>query len=156
MPEIYYIYKITNKLNGKFYIGKHKQLENEPFDRYWGSGKILNQAFNKYGKENFTKEIIEECTKENINEREIYWIEKLNARCGNYNVSRGGKGGNSTVGTKVYTNGINRKYLKSGEKIHIEYYMKKIYYLKNNEILVKRIKTLINRKFVDLKQADKK
>lgn len=114
---MYYIYKITNKLNGKFYIGQHKTVKNEPFDRYWGSGKLIKEAINKYGKENFTKEIIEECTKENINEREIYWIDKLNAREGNYNISIGGGCVDSTIGTKVYNNGKNLKYIRIGDLV---------------------------------------
>ena len=49
------IYKTTNLVNGKIYIGKDKN--NNP--SYLGSGKILKLAIKKYGKENFTKETIE-------------------------------------------------------------------------------------------------
>lgn len=46
-----YIYKITNELNGKIYIGQHKACHFE--DRYWGSGKLIKYAIKKYGVENF-------------------------------------------------------------------------------------------------------
>lgn len=86
------IYKTTNLINGKFYIGKDKN--NNP--EYIGSGKLLNQAIEKYGIENFFKEVLEECNNEiELNEREIYWIKKLNARVRGYNIASGGEGGDT-------------------------------------------------------------
>jgi len=87
------IYKTTNLINNKIYIGQDSQ--NNP--EYFGSGKILNNAIKKYGKSNFKKEILEECSsKEELNEREIYWINKLNSMDTNigYNIATGGHGGN--------------------------------------------------------------
>ena len=89
-----YIYKTTNLINSKIYIGKRQK---EYFDKYYlGSGVILQQAIKKYGKENFSCEIIEECDTINLlNEREIYWIKYYNStnRTIGYNISLGGDGG---------------------------------------------------------------
>ena len=53
----YYLYQITNRINGKIYIGIH-QTKNMA-DGYFGSGKRLNQAIEKYGVDNFIIEILE-------------------------------------------------------------------------------------------------
>lgn len=85
------IYKTTNLINGKFYIGKDSRNKND----YYGSGLLLNKAIKKYGKENFKKEIIETCSNvTELNEREIFWINTLNARNLDigYNLAEGGFG----------------------------------------------------------------
>lgn len=88
------IYKTTNLINGKIYIGKNKGNNNW----YLGSGKLLLYAIKKYGKENFKKEILEECySLEHMKEREVFWINKLNSRNRNigYNIQIGGDGGDN-------------------------------------------------------------
>jgi group I intron endonuclease len=85
------IYKTTNLLNGKIYIGQ--DTNNDP--KYMGSGKIIRNAIKKYGKRNFSKEILEECeTIEYLNEREIYWISLFNSTDNKigYNILSGGLG----------------------------------------------------------------
>ena len=88
-----YIYKTTNLVNGKIYIGQH---HSDVFDvGYKGSGKILRNAIKKYGYENFSCELIEKCdTKDMLIEREIYWIKYYDAqnRDVGYNISNGGDG----------------------------------------------------------------
>lgn len=70
------IYKTTNLVNGKQYIGK--DTKNKP--SYLGSGVVLKKAIQKYGKENFKKEIIEVCsTHEELKEREEYWLNYYDA-----------------------------------------------------------------------------
>ena len=86
-----YIYKTTNLVNGKIYIGQHKG--NVQSETYLGSGQILWRAIQKYGIENFMNEVIEWCqSEEELNAREIYWIEMLNARhrAVGYNQALGG------------------------------------------------------------------
>ena len=88
------IYKTTNLVNQKYYIGKDQK--NNP--EYLGSGLALNRAIKKYGRENFIKEILEECADPtSLANCERHWIAKLNA-CKDpmsYNVHEGGRGGNT-------------------------------------------------------------
>jgi group I intron endonuclease len=88
-----YIYKTTNLVNGKIYVGKHASSF---FDTtYIGSGKTLCKAIKKYGKKNFDCILIEAVENEaDLNLREKYWIAKLNARDKNvgYNINEGGEG----------------------------------------------------------------
>lgn len=86
------VYKTTNLINGKFYIGKDSK--NNP--KYLGSGILLNKAINKYGVDNFVKEALEHCsTIEELNKREQYWIFELDAKNKGYNIADGGHGGNT-------------------------------------------------------------
>lgn len=75
------IYKITNNINGKIYIGQsididkrwreHKRRAQVPNKEY---EKYLYRAFRKYGIDNFTFEILEECSRDQLNDRENYYI----------------------------------------------------------------------------------
>lgn len=86
----YIIYKTTNLINGKFYIGKHKTKNID--DGYMGSGKLLKRAIKKYGVENFNTEVIHNCK----SEKEMNLLEKIlvvpDAEI-NYNLCPGGHGG---------------------------------------------------------------
>ena len=88
-----YIYLTTNTLNGKIYVGQHKS---DKFDSwYLGSGTYLWNAMKKYGKENFVTKMIDTAeSKEELNEKEIYWIKELDSRNLDvgYNLARGGAG----------------------------------------------------------------
>lgn len=89
---IFIIYKTTNLVNGKFYIGKHNQ-SNESFDGYYGSGSLLAKAIKKYGKDNFVRETLFEFDNEyDAYQQEIIVISEnlSNPLC--YNVRPGGTG----------------------------------------------------------------
>lgn len=94
------IYKITNLINNKVYIGKSIDIaERWRFHQYPGhwknSSKILYQAFQKYGLENFIFEIIEYINpknKDEMNKREIFWINYYNSYKNGYNQTIGGDG----------------------------------------------------------------
>lgn len=89
-----FIYITTNNINGKQYIGQKKYYGN--YENYLGSGIALKNAIAKYGKENFSREIIEECkTKEELDEQEKYWIKYYDATNSDnfYNITGGGDGG---------------------------------------------------------------
>ena len=96
----YTIYKVTNKINGKFYIGKHQTKNLE--DTYYGSGKALKEAIHKYGIENFYKEILFVFDNENemnLKEKELITEELVN-RKDTYNLGIGGEGGAHFKGKK--------------------------------------------------------
>lgn len=89
-----YIYKTTNLINNKIYIGKHKAKKFDP--KYKGSGVILQRAIKKYGVKNFKVEIIKWFeTLEDLNNGEKYYIKLYNSqnRDIGYNRSEGGDGG---------------------------------------------------------------
>jgi group I intron endonuclease len=88
-----YIYLTTNLINNKKYIGQHKG----DYDRkYLGTGIAIINAIKKYGKENFTCEVLEYCeSKEKLDEKEIEYIKRFNAVEDQnfYNQVEGGRGG---------------------------------------------------------------
>lgn len=87
-----YIYETTNLINGKTYIGQHRSQQ---FDFYYkGSGKLIQQAIQKYGKDNFRTVLLEWCkTFDELNNREIYYIALYRAQNkAEYNISDGGLG----------------------------------------------------------------
>ena len=88
-----YIYKTTNQINGKIYIGLTTMNEEES-KWYFGSGDSIKKALEKHGVENFEKEILERgfSTKEELAEAEIKWIThfKSTTRGIGYNLSPGG------------------------------------------------------------------
>ena len=88
------VYKITNRLNGKLYVGQTRQPIEKRFLQHAKARTPLDDAMRNCGLENFTIEVIEECeTQEQANKRERFWIRVLNCKMPNgYNRSSGGKG----------------------------------------------------------------
>ena len=94
-----YIYKITNLINEKKYIGKTlisldfrwKQHEKEAL-RERSKNRPLYRAIRKYGIENFKIELLEECTSKDLSQRECYWIDYYQTFSKGYNATLGGDG----------------------------------------------------------------
>lgn len=109
-----YIYKTTNHINGKIYIGQHKTTNDEIDASYYGSGLYLTRAIQKYGVENFSCEVICWCeNKDELDQKEIEWISLLNATDHSigYNIQTGGVGGFSHIDTAGENNpmfGVHR------------------------------------------------
>lgn len=74
------IYKITNLVNGKTYIGQSNNIERR-FKEHQQKGESsripVDIAIKKYGKDMFSYDIVEECKLEELNEKETYWIKKI-------------------------------------------------------------------------------
>lgn len=89
----YLVYKITNNVNNKIYIGQHETDNID--DGYMGSGTVLRRAQEKYGIDNFEKEILYDfSTHEEMVEMEKSIVDEMFvARLDTYNINTGGDGG---------------------------------------------------------------
>jgi hypothetical protein len=108
--KYYIIYKITNLINGRYYIGKH--ITDNINDSYMGSGKLIKKAIEKYGIESFRKDIISVYDNEhdmNIAESAII---NLNDKM-IYNLHPGGKGGWQYVNSNELNNNEESIQIKS-------------------------------------------
>ena len=88
------IYCITNEINGKKYIGQTRRtLERRWKEHCWrDNDQLITRAIKKYGKVNFNIKVLEKCNKENLDNREMYWIAFHNTYEGKgYNTHKGGR-----------------------------------------------------------------
>jgi len=132
--QYHFIYKITNLLNGKYYIGMHST--NNLNDGYLGSGKRLRYSINKYGKENHVREELEFCkSREELKSRETE-IVNLNEIAKNecMNLRIGGEGGISLenglklakIGSKAFLKKfktdviLQQKFKEHGNKTYLK------------------------------------
>ena len=96
-----YIYKVTNKVNGKVYIGQTIQTIKNRWYEHCRTKNIskaeknmkIKRAILKYGKENFTVETLEECDSALLNDRERYYISYFDSYKNGYNSTEGGQDG---------------------------------------------------------------
>lgn len=94
------IYKITNKTNGKIYVGQSIDIEERWKQHRWkafncneiGYHSAIHAAMRKHGLDNFVYEVLEQCAAEELDEKERYWINLLNCVAPNgYNILSGGQ-----------------------------------------------------------------
>lgn len=124
----YTIYKITNIINNKIYIGKH--ITENIYDDYMGSGKLLKRSIKKNGLRNFLKEILFVFdNEEEMNNKEKELVnENFISREDTYNICIGGSGGFSYINKNITP---EKKQIYKASQIHhnkiqndIEYYEK--------------------------------
>lgn len=125
--KYYTIYKITNRVNSKFYIGMHQT--NDLNDGYMGSGKLISRAIKKHGIDNFTKEILFVFDNEQDMKRKEAEIvtEELCQSNSSYNLCPGGHGGFGYINNherksdwaKLGAKKCNRESLKFLQARHI-------------------------------------
>lgn len=123
------IYCFINKINGKRYIGKSKNVYKRlnchisTLNRNKSSSKTLQKAWNKYGEESFNILILEYCSENDLNEKECFYIDFFKTKENGYNLTFGGEG---TVGHK-YTDEQRCKLskMRKGKKLS-EYHKSRI------------------------------
>lgn len=131
------IYKITNKINGKIYVGQsgNIKLRWKNHKNHKKTKNLICLAFNKYGIENFEFKVIEECSIEKLNEREIYWIkyyDSFNFEKG-YNMTPGGNSNGMSEKTKKKISEAQRKKSIDGLTYEERRYNKRKYHLNNKK-----------------------
>ena len=101
MKVYYLVYKLTNLVNGKIYIGCH--MTQDVNDGYMGSGKRLSYAKKKYGVKNFKKEVLSthESPEDMLSEEARLVNEEFLGRTDVYNLACGGKGGWFYINSKL-------------------------------------------------------
>ena len=143
---MYYIYRITNLINGKTYIGQH--LYKDLNDSYMGSGKLLKAAQAKYGIENFKKEILvfNVSKKEHIDLLEKTFIAAEREKVGVencYNITEGGGGAPALNEETKRKNSETRKgkHLSEEQKLFAEILQREL-----DKVFEKHIEDLRNMK----------
>lgn len=125
--KVYGVYKITNTVNNKFYIGsasylngiatrlnnhKHDLIHNKHHSKY------LQNSFNKHGKKNFYVEILEVCLPEECLNKEQYWIDLLKPHYNMLKTAGSPKGTICTLETREkLRNSLNKFYKENPEKL---------------------------------------
>ena len=109
-----FIYKITNQINNKVYIGQTiTPIKQRMYKHYSNAKKAktgIDFAINKYGKENFLVEEICKCKNEELDDLEKFYIQKYNSYYNGYNLTMGGQ--DTTTSLQLNKNEVIEKYLE--------------------------------------------
>lgn len=110
-----YIYCIKNNINNKCYVGKTLRSPEERFSEHLSDARKqthenrpLYRAIKKYGEDNFSLRVLEECADEFASEREMWYIEKLETYAHGYNATVGGDG------TQLFDHEVIKTQLAAG------------------------------------------
>lgn len=118
MSKLGKIYLISNDVNNKLYVGQTVQTLRKRFTGHCcysksdrSDGMLIKRAIHKYGKDKFHISLIEECTVDSLNDREIYWIAYYDSYNNGYNLTKGGQSSNyfslhrleDTIDTKKFS-----------------------------------------------------
>lgn len=115
-----FIYKITNNINQKSYIGKTERTIEVRYKEHLRHKDYIDlplyRAMRKYGTENFSVEKLEECNNADLDNREIYWINFYKTYSDGYNCTGGGEGG-----VKTYEEDLDEiiKRYQQGERLDL-------------------------------------
>ena len=153
------IYKITNKVNGKSYIGQTRYTIEFRWKQHQhkNDNTYFHNAIHKYGIENFSIEILEKCNIEDLNSREIFYIAKYDTFKNGYNLTIGGDGNRKLLLDDSYSE-IKELYLSgfSSNKIATLYKVDKasiVKILKSLDVKIRSNKLNINhQEFLELVQ----
>lgn len=114
------IYKITNKLNGKSYIGQSIHCGKRFDEHCSGRKQLIDETIQLEGKENFTFELLEECEKNKLNEREDYYIAEYNTMLPNgYNKRWNTKNQKVNLNNNLINNSLKEVNLKNSNAIEV-------------------------------------
>lgn len=121
MEPICGIYMIKNIVNGKIYIGKSfdvkKRWSNHKYELNKGVhvNNHLQRAWNKYGEQNFEFSVVEECNKDDLSNKEIYWIKEMDAYRNGYNQTEGGEGAHLPEDVKIKIGSASKEWWSNPE-----------------------------------------
>ena len=160
-----FIYKITNLINNKIYIGlTTRTVENRWKEHCRHNSQMIDKAIEEFGKENFLFFSIEECEEEILYEREKYWIAYYNSFNNGYNNTLGGRDNNYVMTDKVnlvlqfWNQGLTVNKIVEQTNLNVETVRS---YLNKNNISHEDIRARANQairasKSIPLLQYDKK
>lgn len=139
------VYKITNKITGKVYIGITNQGAGARYRHHWYEARIgepapIHRSMAKYGEENFTLEIIDFAdTYKELKEKEKYWIKQYDSmnRDKGYNLTEGGDGTFGRMHSEETKDKIRQK--ATGRKVSEETKKKMSDSQKSTKMLIERM-----------------
>lgn len=148
------VYKFTNKLNRKVYVGKSKKIEERYYQHIYKAKKRdthFHKALDKYGIDNFDFEVLIECPEENLNYWEKFYIKYYCSFELGYNQTEGGDGA-AFYGEK---NGMyNRGHTEESRKLISEHYTYHTYERSEEQLLKLKDRMIGNKLFLNHKHSE--